>query len=161
MTQKKETKVIDINRDQTKTNFIDAEANVKKGLTPEGEEVSPYIHLDIKPVAKPRMTQRDKWKQRDVVKRYYKFKDELKLLCFVVRWIPKDELEVTFVLPMPDSWSERKKRRSDGQPHKSRPDLDNLVKAFKDALLVEDSNVHTYHKMKKIWGRTGKIIVKR
>ena len=149
MTEKKETKVIDIDR------------NIKDNLSPDGEKVLPYITLNINPVAKPRMTQRDKWKKRAVTEKYWKYKDELKMLCFLCRWVPKDELEVTFVIPMPKSWSERKKRKSDGMPHKSRPDLDNLVKGFKDALMIEDSNVHTYHKMKKLWGTTGKIILKR
>lgn len=150
MSEKKETKVIDIDK------------NLEKNLSPDGEEVLPYITLNILPVAKPRMTQRDKWKKRAVVERYRAYKDELKLLCWMCRWIPpEDNLEVTFVLPMPQSWSERKKRRTEGEPHKSRPDLDNLVKGFKDALLVEDSGVHTYNKIKKVWGRRGQIIVKR
>jgi len=40
-------------------------------------------------------------------------------------------------------------------------DLDNLIKGFKDALLIEDSHIHTYHNMKKVWGREGAIILKR
>lgn len=40
-------------------------------------------------------------------------------------------LEVTFLFPFPKRW--RKKDKID-KPHISRPDLDNLVKAIKDAL---------------------------
>ena len=107
------------------------------------------------------MTQRDKWKKRPATDKYWKFKDELKMLCFLCRWQPKEELDVTFVIPMPTSWSEKKRVQMDGQPHKQRPDLDNLIKAFKDALLEEDSHVHTYDNMKKVWGRKGAIILKR
>ncbi len=32
---------------------------------------------------------------------------------------------------------------------------------FKDALLEEDSHVHTYGEIKKIWGRKGQVIVPR
>lgn len=46
------------------------------------------------------------------------------------------------------------------QPHKSRPDLDNLVKGFKDALLKEDSHIHKYINVKKVWGYHGAIIIK-
>ena len=44
-------------------------------------------------------------------------------------------------------------------PHQQRPDLDNLIKAFKDALCEEDSHVHTYGVMKKVWGEEPKIMV--
>lgn len=33
------------------------------------------IELDITPIGKPRMAQRDKWKQRPAVVAYYAFKD--------------------------------------------------------------------------------------
>ena len=46
-----------------------------------------------------------------------------------------------------------------GKPHRQKPDLDNLVKAFKDALLKDDKGVHTYGIMQKIWGDTGEIVV--
>ncbi len=147
-------KIIDINAKQE-------EAPKKEPLTADGQKVLPYITLNIVPVAKPRMTQSDKWKKRPATEKYWKYKDDLKLLCFLCRWQPKDDLDVKFVLPMPNSWSERKKKKMDGQPHKQRPDLDNLIKGFKDALMIEDSNVHTYHNMKKVWGRNGSIILKR
>lgn len=154
MKDEKETKVINLveNKDANKP---------KEQLTADGQKILPYITLNIVPVPKPRMTQSDKWKKRPVVVKYFNYKDELKMLCFLCRWQPKEDLDVKFVLPMPKSWSERKKKKMDGKPHKSRPDLDNLIKAFKDALLIEDSHVHTYHNMKKIWGRSGAIIVKR
>ena len=70
---KQETKVIDID---TK----------KERLTADGQSVLPHITLNIVPVAKPRMTQSDKWKKRPVVQKYWKYKDDLKLLCFLCRW---------------------------------------------------------------------------
>ena len=142
-------------------NAKEEEKPQKEQLTVDGQKVLPYITLNILPVAKPRMTQSDKWKKRPVVEKYWRYKEDLKLLCFLCRWMPKEDLDVQFVLPMPKSWSERKKKKMDGQPHKQRPDLDNLIKGFKDALLIEDSHIHTYHNMKKIWGREGAIILKR
>ena len=35
-----------------------------------------WLKYDITPVPKPRQTQRDKWKRRDVVMRYRAFADE-------------------------------------------------------------------------------------
>jgi len=133
----------------------------EKQLTADGQEILPYITLGITPVAKPRMTQSDKWKKRPPVVKYWKFKDNLKLLCHLCRWEIREELDITFVIPMPISWSKKKKEKYDNQPHKQTPDLDNLVKAFKDALLEQDSAVHTYENIKKVWGRKGQIILKR
>ena len=44
-----------------------------------------------------------------------------------------------------------------GMPHKKRPDLDNLIKAVKDCLLEEDSEIWLYGKMKKVWSYEGKV----
>lgn len=156
-TEQKEPKVIDLKQS------ADKDSEPKEQLTADGQKILPYITLNIIPVAKPRMTRSDKWKKRKAVQKYWNFKKDLKLLCFVARWNPeeKEDLEVTFVIPMPISWSKKKKEQMDGQPHKSRPDLDNLIKAFKDALLPEDSHIHSYAKMKKVWGGKGQIILKR
>jgi Holliday junction resolvase RusA-like endonuclease len=62
---------------------------------------------------------------------------------------------------MPPSWSKKKRVAMAGQPHKNKPDLDNLIKAFKDALCDDDSFVHTYEKMTKVWGEQGCILVQR
>jgi Holliday junction resolvase RusA-like endonuclease len=133
----------------------------KEQLTADGQKILPDVTLNIIPVAKPRMTQSDKWKKRKATDKYWQFKDELNQLCAICRWKPKEVLHIKFVIPMPISWSKKKKERMDGQPHKQKPDLDNLVKAFKDSLLKEDSHVHTYGKIQKIWGRRGQIIVPR
>lgn len=39
-----------------------------------------------------------------------------------------------FMLPMPISWPKYRQRASQGQPHLSKPDLDNLLKTVKDGL---------------------------
>ena len=153
-TQKELGKVININAKKE-------EQPKKQQLTADGKAILPYITLNIVPVAKPRMTQSDKWKKRPATEKYWKYKDDLKMLCFLCRWQPKEDLDIKFILPMPKTWSEKKKKKMDGQPHKQRPDLDNLIKAFKDALLIEDSHIHTYQNMQKVWGREGQIMLKR
>ena len=47
-----------------------------------------------------------------------------------------------------------------GQPHRQKPDLDNILKFLMDSLLPEggDEVVHTIH-ARKIWGEEGKIII--
>jgi hypothetical protein len=102
------------------------------------------------------MSQRDKWKKRDCVLRYRAFCDELRLKGAK---IPTDGAMIEFALPMPKSWSERKKARMDGQEHEQKPDLSNLIKSVEDALLADDSIIHTIA-ARKTWARTGSIRIR-
>lgn len=106
-------------------------------------------------MGKPRMTQRDKWQKRKVVLRYHAFKDECKLRGVQV---PDGGSHVTFILPMPKSWSKTKKAQMNGQPHQQKPDIDNLQKALLDAVLKDDSGIHDI-RASKVWGEQGKIII--
>ena len=109
----------------------------------------------ILPIPKPRMTQRDRWKKRDCVERYHAFKDECRKHKVTVN-LSGDH--VTFILPMPKSWSEKKQANMDGKPHQLKPDIDNLTKALFDAVLEQDCGVWD-HRATKLWGREGKIII--
>ena len=60
--------------------------------------------------------------------------------------------EIIFVLPI------KNKKNKDGTPHKQRPDIDNLLKGFMDAILEEDSFVWNVSIQKK-WGNIPKIII--
>lgn len=44
------------------------------------------------------------------------------------------ELTVTFVMPIPASWSKSKQQVAKLRPHCTKPDLDNLIKLVKDSL---------------------------
>jgi len=112
------------------------------------------ILIDLIPVPKPRMTRWDTWKP--AAKRYFAFADKLRELAPAVNW---ETLEVRFVMPMPKSWSIKKKMEMRNKPHRQVPDLDNLVKAFKDALLEQDSEVWHYQNVQKVWGYRGGIAV--
>lgn len=62
-----------------------------------------------------------------------------------------DEITVLFCIPVPPSWRGRKKARHHFTAHRSKPDVDNLCKAFMDALKpTKDHVVHTLI-AKKIW----------
>jgi Holliday junction resolvase RusA-like endonuclease len=106
----------------------------------------------IIPVAKPRMTRSDKWKQRPCVMRYRAYKDELRLSKVK---LPECH-HVTFTLPMPKSWSNKQKSKMVGRPHKVRPDLDNLLKGLWDALLIDDAHIWDCRATKQ-WGHEGSI----
>lgn len=59
---------------------------------------------------------------------------------------------------MPKSWSIKKKKELEGAPHRSKPDIDNLLKAIYDSLLDDDSSVY-YVTAVKYWDEEGKIII--
>ncbi|GAP76973.1 endodeoxyribonuclease RusA [Pseudoalteromonas sp. SW0106-04] len=101
------------------------------------------------------MSQRDKWKKRPVVVRYFAYKDQCRLQGVA---LPTHGYHITFVLPMPKSWSKKKRMNMLGQPHLNKPDKDNLEKALLDAIFEEDSVVWD-GRVTKLWGEEGQIIV--
>lgn len=117
------------------------------------------IELLITPKPKPRMVRSDAWRKRKVILDYWEYKDKLKLLAAQNNIVIGDVLGVAFVMPMPASWSEKKRKEMDGKPHQNKPDLDNNIKAVSDILLEEDCRVWKYDPPPyKIWGRVGKIL---
>lgn len=116
------------------------------------------VVLPVQPVPKPRMTRADAWRDRDCVNRYYAFKDELVLAARRARYVPEDTIDVTFYIPMPESWGKKKKEQSYGQPCKQKPDIDNLLKAFMDALRIKDEDIWQV-RARKYWDEHGWIAV--
>lgn len=90
------------------------------------------------PRGKPRMTQRDKWMKRPIVLRYREYADNIRACAGTLP--PGDPISVVVValLPMPESWSLKKKHAHNGHPARSKPDWDNIGKAVCDALFKED-----------------------
>lgn len=115
--------------------------------------------FEIDPVAKPRMSQRDKFAPSKAARKYFKFASKLRAMAGLKRYQITLPLSITFIAPMPKSWSEKKKKRLNGELKPTKPDLDNYIKAFKDALAKNDEWVSHYGDMKKIYGYTGKIII--
>jgi Holliday junction resolvase RusA-like endonuclease len=103
----------------------------------------------IVPMAAPRMTVRDKWKKRPVVLAYWAFRDELRLRQVKIP-IP---CQIIFQMPMPQSWSGRKRKEMHWAPHTVRPDCDNLIKAVLDAILAQDGHVWSISAEKR-WSMT-------
>lgn len=92
-------------------------------------------------VGKPRQTQRDKWKKRDIVMRYRQWADELRLRA------PKDLptrpriLKIHATIPMPKTWTLAKKKEKLASLHDEKPDADNIAKAVCDVLFTEDKTI--------------------
>jgi Holliday junction resolvase RusA-like endonuclease len=111
-----------------------------------------FYLFDVVPMGAVRMTQSDKWKtnpnhsdpqkrQRETVARYFDFKDKVRQQARQMNYKMSGVLEIVFLVPMPNSWSEKKKLRHNKHPVTTRPDIDNYIKSFMDALEVEDGFV--------------------
>ncbi len=99
------------------------------------------------------MTQRDQWKERPAVNRYFAFRDHIKYLARMkgLQGIPGAIESITFFVSMPSSWSIKKQAEMNGKPHQQVPDLDNYLKGILDALCFEDKHIHCIGTIKKVW----------
>ena len=64
--------------------------------------------------------------------------------------LPPVGASITFFIPVPPSWSKKKKALYHGRFHQSKPDIDNLQKAFLDSLMAEDKQV-AHLEVQKRW----------
>jgi len=106
--------------------------------------------IKITPQPKPRMVKSDKWKQRPAVLNYWRFKQELNLKAPNLKEEIGNRLTVVFGMPIPKSWSKKKKAELESRPHQQKPDIDNLCKAILDCAMIEDSHIYQI-KAIKIW----------
>jgi Holliday junction resolvase RusA-like endonuclease len=109
----------------------------------------------VLPMGKPRMTQRDRWKKRPVVLRYHAFCDEIRAMGIQ---IPPAGAHIVFILPMPASWSAKKKAAMNRMPHQQKPDKDNMEKALLDALFGDDSHIWD-SRVTKLWGYSEAVLI--
>lgn len=98
------------------------------------------------PVAAPRMTRADKYKQRPVVMRYRAYKDAIRLSMVSagireLKATDVDVLEVTVYLATPASTPKKRVHDMIGSKHRSRPDVDNILKSVMDAMFDEDGGI--------------------
>ncbi|MDX8400819.1 MAG: RusA family crossover junction endodeoxyribonuclease [Gallionellaceae bacterium] len=112
------------------------------------------MRYEITPVPKPRQTRADKWKKRPCVMRYREFADKVRAAGISI----DDSSFITFVMPMPKSWGKKKRAEMDGQPHRQKPDIDNLAKAIFDAVHEDDAFISVLF-ARKLWGKSGSVNV--
>lgn len=108
--------------------------------------------IEITPIPKPRMSQKDAWEKRPAVLRYRAFCDEIRLKGAKL----PHAYRLLFVMPMPESWPVEYRKQMDGKPCLLKPDTSNLVKATEDALCKNDECLHNVGALKR-WGTTGRI----
>lgn len=102
------------------------------------------------------MVKSDAWKKRPCVMRYWAFKDKVRELGIELQ----SPCKITFYIPMPDSWSKRKKNDFCGKPHMNVPDGDNLLKGILDSVFDDDAHMWSVAYEKR-WAREGSITVEK
>ena len=113
--------------------------------------------FDIPPTPAPRQSRRDRWCPSASVQRYRAFRDEV---AWKIGELPEDFFHVIFLLPMPASWSKRKKSETVGWPHLQKPDKDNLEKALVDAVFRNRDDAHVWNGAStKLWAYTPAILI--
>lgn len=118
------------------------------------------LTVEATPIGKPRQSQRDKWKQRPCVMAWRAYADRMRLEARRQDFgLPDAGAQFFFMLPMPKSWSAKKRKAMLLQPHQQKPDIDNLIKAVLDALCEDDCTVWQIGQATKVWGDIGKIII--
>lgn len=111
---------------------------------------------DVTPSPKVKQTKSDQWRNppRPAVAKYRAFRDRVQALGITI----VDGDSITFVLPMPQSWPAKKRAAMDGQPHRQKPDLDNLLGGLFDAAMpLEDCHIAELGALRKVWGQVGSI----
>lgn len=101
------------------------------------------------------------YKRRLQLEKYNKYKEELKREAKRVGFeMPMCCAWIKFYMPMPQSWSKKKRTQMNFKPKTSMPDLSNLIKAMEDGLLKQDNIIWDY-RVSKYWydGKSGFIEV--
>lgn len=128
-----------------------------------------FYLFDVIPMGAPRLSQSDKWKtnpnhidpmkrQRKVVTNYYAFKNTLIWQGKSMQFELGKTLDALYLIPMPNSWSMKKKELMNGMPCEVKPDTDNITKGVKDTFRKNDSDIW-YEKAEKRWAFKGSVII--
>ena len=130
------------------------------------------IHFTVpgKPRGKqrPRVTRHGSFTPKET----QKYEADVKAAFYATRWEAERDNKLHFDLtkmtrvsvyfvawfPVPESWTKAKKKSAYGQPHTSKPDLDNIAKIILDALngvAFPDDAMVTYTSAKKCYCHEG------
>jgi Holliday junction resolvase RusA-like endonuclease len=118
-------------------------------------------NFKVTPVGKPTMTQKSKFGSKKGISAYYAFRDQVRLQAnvFGLRKLPSSLYKLIFYVPMPKSWPKSKREKLRHHGCESKPDLDNLIKAFGDCF-GEDKHIYQItNGVGKYWADEGSILL--
>lgn len=79
--------------------------------------------------------------------KYFEYKEKLQVIAAKTGFtMPQDAFFMWFFMPMPKTWTKKKKAQMAFKMHKNKKDTDNLSKGIKDALCPRKSNFLTTQK---------------
>lgn len=100
----------------------------------------------------PHVLQKEGRRIRRRIEQYNKYKTDVLFLAKKAGFrLPTWGWSVYFYFPMPSSWTKAKKEAMHGQPKLTKPDIDNLEKAFYDSLSITDEEVGQVSGHGKFW----------
>lgn len=119
-----------------------------------------WFFIYMAPVPYRRMNYKGKWTENN--KAYHKYMQAIQWDAKKEGFIPSGCMEIMFFLPIPKSWSKKKKKEMVDTPHRQTPDLDNLVKGVLDALFYKSGgDQHVYAiRAEKYWADAGMILIR-
>ncbi len=116
------------------------------------------IVVEGTPVAKPRMTRRDKWMKRPAVVRYREWQDKVR---GEISGAPPaqfvEHVSIRAFFEPPASWSKKKRLEAMGSLHRDRPDSDNLAKGVLDTLWPDGDSAIANLSIAKRWGNFARL----
>lgn len=85
------------------------------------------------------------------IQKYWDYKKSLRAVAEIENFVmPHQGAWVKFYIPMPESWSQKKKNLMEFQGNEQTPDVDNFFKAFIDSLMKQDKSI-TDFRASKFW----------
>lgn len=128
------------------------------------------FELDIPPLAspRPRFAKKGKYVQTYMPTHYTEHKEHVARL--VTSMLPDDfeitrngiDMRIVFIMPIPKSFSKKKRAEVIDKGHIMKPDLDNLIKTYKDALegiiYNNDSQICCVEAI-KMYGEVPKVVI--
>lgn len=109
---------------------------------------------NIEPMGAVRLSRQDKFAPSKRANKYFRYGADIRALGVTMPEVPR----LVFTLPMPPSWSKKKKDLMRGKPHLSKPDCDNLLKGLQDSIYYKRDDAHVWCGwMEKRWGDEGSI----
>ncbi len=111
------------------------------------------LKIEIDPMGKPRLLRGQQTRTAD---RWRAWKTAIRIMARG-KELPLSKMHLIFCIPMPKSWSKKKRAEHLGKPHLSKPDLDNCIKALLDALYPKNDSQFWDFRATKLWSSSGRI----